>query len=150
MLQTNEVILPFSEAGWDKYCRSFPWSLKIFKVGLDILRRIPLIGTVFAIYVWAPLMGFFCGILAVVDLFGHKRQLVKFHGVEGRSDGLIYKIDMTVNRGPFAEELLRLNTGKSLPDYKKDFSRKQKIKLILIILFFLLLMILAAFSVVNL
>lgn len=143
MLYKNEFALPFSAMGWTEYSRDFPVSLKIFKGGLNILMSVPLFGAYLALYIWAPFMGFICGIIAIIDLLCCKRQLIKFHSVDIKEDGLIYGIDMMLIKGAFAEEFIQINT---LSTYERKVLKRQKIRFFVLLFILLILVIIGLLS----
>ena len=100
--------LPFSSKGWGEYCRKYPLSLKIFKGGLNNLRKIPVFGAHIAAYIWAPYGGFICGIIGIIDFIQNKRQLIKLNQIIHR-DGIRYGIDAYVKSTKFVEQFNGLN-----------------------------------------
>lgn len=105
---TQEIYLPFSSEGWNKYCQKYPLSLRIFKGGLNNLRKIPVFGAHIAVYIWAPFAGFICGIIGIIDFIQHKRQLLKLNQIIHK-DGIRYGIDAFVISTKFVKEFNRLN-----------------------------------------
>ena len=109
-LTRKEVWLPFTPAGWARYREEFPVSLRVFKAGLDILFRIPLMGAALAILLWTPYGGIASGVLALSDLWRGKHQLVRLRQVRIK-DGQLHEVDMDVVDERFALEFRRLNAN---------------------------------------
>ena len=113
VLEWAGILLPFSETGWRRYSKEFPVSLRLFKAGLNLLRHFPMLGAYFALYVWTPVGGLICGLIAMDDLICHKRQLVRINGIRCGDHGSVYEIDMPLVGNSFAEELVQANSGAS-------------------------------------
>lgn len=131
-LSYAQLTLPFSEDGWEKYRKSFPLSLYLFKAGLNVLIHIPLFGPYFAIFLWTPFAGQVCGLYALVELlFLRRRQLVRV-GKVAIKDGGLRSLDVTVVSREFADEFLRQNTGQTFETYRATSSRRARWKVLLI------------------
>lgn len=105
-----EIQLPFSMEGWARYYRTYPFSLRFFFGGFNILIKVPLIGAYFALTLWIPLFGFVAGLISVVDLFIKKRRLVVLKNI-GVKNGRITKIHLAGVSKRFVAAFLEANGG---------------------------------------
>lgn len=85
----SELELPFSANGWKFFRRKFPTSLFLFKAGLNMLMAIPFFGPFFAIFTWTPIVGFFCGLIALIEYPMGRRQLLFPVAVNVKGDCLV-------------------------------------------------------------
>jgi len=105
-----EIQLPFSMDGWSRYTKAYPFSLRFFFGGFNILMKVPLIGAYFAITLWIPLFGFVAGLISVIDLFIKKRRLVVLKNI-GIKDGRITNIYIAGVNKKFVAAFLKANGG---------------------------------------
>ena len=118
----SELELPFSANGWKFFRRKFPTSLFLFKAGLNVLMAIPF----FAIFTWTPIVGFFCGLIALIEYPMGRRQLLFPVAVNVKGDCLV-GIDLWGVSKEFAEDFLALNTTMSLSDYLTGYRKRNRI-----------------------
>jgi hypothetical protein len=139
-----QVMLPFSEDGWKKYCRAYPFSLKFFKAGLDVTMNIPLLGGAYlAIYLWTPLFGLFAGLIAFFELLFRKHQLVVPTQFYMNGD-LIVSINISGVHEDFLEAFLKANTNMTVAEYK-EYLRNERNRRIAIELGILIVIVIIGF-----
>lgn len=129
-----QMALPFSESGWKRYTKAYPLSLHLFKGGLNVLIRVPLFGAFLAIFVWTPLFGFWAGLISLVELFLHRRQLVAPLGISMKDDG-VTAIDIVGVNEKFIAEFLNVNGQMTLQEYRAYMDKLPRTHLFLLVVF---------------